>query len=35
VMVAGRVLTVDEASVRERVAAYQQRIAAADRERRE
>jgi 5-methylthioadenosine/S-adenosylhomocysteine deaminase len=30
VMAAGRVLTVNEAAVRERTAAYQQRIAAAD-----
>ena len=32
VMAAGRVLTVNEAAVREKVAAYQQRIAAANRE---
>ena len=31
-MAAGRVLTVNEAAVRERVAAYQERIVAANRE---
>jgi 5-methylthioadenosine/S-adenosylhomocysteine deaminase len=34
VMMAGRVLTIDEAAVRERTAAYRERIAAASRERR-